>query len=156
MVPKAGQMCASDPQDVSAMFGKRAGTSRPGQERRCDASAPPSAAIVLFLAGSALCGLSQNMVELILFRALQGIGGGGLIVTIIAIIGDLIPPRERARRLQHDFATMDISEFSVQRADDGAGQQVGSHDPGQMGKPAKLADDGWQGSEDDRPVERRE
>ena len=55
------------------------------------------AAIVLFLAGSALCGLSQNMVELILFRALQGIGGGGLIVTIIAVISDLIPPRERAR-----------------------------------------------------------
>jgi EmrB/QacA subfamily drug resistance transporter len=55
------------------------------------------AAIVLFLAGSALCGLSQNMLELILFRALQGIGGGGLIVTIIAVIGDLISPRERAR-----------------------------------------------------------
>jgi EmrB/QacA subfamily drug resistance transporter len=54
-------------------------------------------AIVVFLAGSALCGLSRNMVELILFRALQGIGGGGLIVTIIAVIGDLIPPRERAR-----------------------------------------------------------
>jgi EmrB/QacA subfamily drug resistance transporter len=55
------------------------------------------AAIVLFLLGSALCGLSQNMIELILFRALQGIGGGGLIVTIIAVIGDLVSPRQRAR-----------------------------------------------------------
>jgi hypothetical protein len=55
------------------------------------------AAIVLFLLGSALCGLAQNLVELILFRALQGIGGGGLIVTTIAVIGDLIPPRERGR-----------------------------------------------------------
>jgi EmrB/QacA subfamily drug resistance transporter len=54
-------------------------------------------AIVIFLVGSALCGLAQNMSELIAFRALQGIGGGGLIVTIIAVIGDLIPPRERGR-----------------------------------------------------------
>ena len=50
-------------------------------------------AIVIFLAGSALCGISQNMTELILFRAIQGIGGGGLIVTTIAAVGDIIPPR---------------------------------------------------------------
>jgi EmrB/QacA subfamily drug resistance transporter len=54
-------------------------------------------AIVIFLVGSALCGLAHNMFDLIAFRALQGIGGGGLIVTIIAVIGDLIPPRERGR-----------------------------------------------------------
>ena len=54
-------------------------------------------AIVLFLIGSALCGLAQNMTELIAFRALQGLGGGGLIVTTIAVIGDIIPPRDRGR-----------------------------------------------------------
>src|SRR5438270_5987286 len=55
------------------------------------------AAIVIFLVGSALCGLSQNMAELIAFRALQGLGAGGLIVTAIAVIGDVIPPRDRGR-----------------------------------------------------------
>ncbi len=54
-------------------------------------------AIVIFLSGSALCGLSQNMAELIVFRAVQGFGAGGLIVTTIAIIGDVVPPRERGR-----------------------------------------------------------
>ncbi len=55
------------------------------------------AAIVLFLAGSALCGLSHSMGQLIAFRALQGLGGGGLMVTTMAAIGDIIPPRERGR-----------------------------------------------------------
>ncbi|WP_203674468.1 MULTISPECIES: MDR family MFS transporter [unclassified Streptomyces] len=53
--------------------------------------------IVLFLAGSALSGLSQSMDQLIAFRAIQGLGAGGLIVGVMAIIGDLIPPRERGK-----------------------------------------------------------
>ncbi len=55
------------------------------------------AAVVIFLAGSALSGLSRSMIELIVFRGLQGLGGGGLIVTTQAVVGDLVPPRERGR-----------------------------------------------------------
>jgi EmrB/QacA subfamily drug resistance transporter len=54
-------------------------------------------AIVIFLVGSALSGLSQNMLELIVFRGLQGLGGGGLIVGAQAIIGDVVSPRERGK-----------------------------------------------------------
>jgi EmrB/QacA subfamily drug resistance transporter len=54
-------------------------------------------AIVIFLVGSALCGLSWNMTSLIAFRALQGIGGGGLMVTTTAAIGDIAAPRDRGR-----------------------------------------------------------
>jgi EmrB/QacA subfamily drug resistance transporter len=54
-------------------------------------------AIVLFLIGSALCGLSQNMAELIGFRTLQGLGAGGLMVVTFAVVGDVIPPRERGK-----------------------------------------------------------
>jgi EmrB/QacA subfamily drug resistance transporter len=54
-------------------------------------------AIALFLVGSALCGLSQSMTELIVFRAVQGLGGGGLIVTTMAAVGDIIAPRDRGK-----------------------------------------------------------
>jgi EmrB/QacA subfamily drug resistance transporter len=54
-------------------------------------------AIVIFLIGSMLSGLSQTMGQLIAFRAVQGLGAGGLMVGAFAIIGDLVPPRERGR-----------------------------------------------------------
>jgi EmrB/QacA subfamily drug resistance transporter len=54
-------------------------------------------ALVVFLAGSALCGAAQNMTELIAFRAIQGLGGGGLMVSTMAAIGDVVSPRERGK-----------------------------------------------------------
>ena len=55
------------------------------------------AAILIFLGGSVLAGLSQNMGELIAFRALQGAGAGGLLATAQAIIGDIVSPRDRGK-----------------------------------------------------------
>jgi EmrB/QacA subfamily drug resistance transporter len=54
-------------------------------------------AIVTFIAGSLLAGFSQNIEQLIAFRAVQGLGGGGLMSLALAVIGDIIPPRERGR-----------------------------------------------------------
>jgi EmrB/QacA subfamily drug resistance transporter len=67
------------------------------------------AAIVLFLAGSAAAGLSQTMGELIAFRAIQGLGAGGLMVSAIAIIGDLVSPRERGQYMGYIMAVMMIA-----------------------------------------------
>ncbi len=53
--------------------------------------------ISVFLVGSVLCGLSQNMTQLILFRGIQGIGAGGLFTLVMAIIGDVVPPRDRGK-----------------------------------------------------------
>lgn len=65
--------------------------------------------IVIFLLGSVLCGLSQNMNELIFFRGLQGIGGGGLMSLVLAIIGDIVPPRQRGRYQGYFGAVFGIS-----------------------------------------------
>jgi EmrB/QacA subfamily drug resistance transporter len=54
-------------------------------------------AIGVFIVGSALCGLSRSMYELAAFRAIQGVGAGGLFSMALAIIGDIVPPRERAK-----------------------------------------------------------
>ena len=54
-------------------------------------------AIVIFVFGSVLCGLSQDMLQLIVFRGIQGIGAGGLMAMAFAIIGDIVSPRERGR-----------------------------------------------------------
>ena len=53
--------------------------------------------ISVFLIGSMLCGLSQTMFQLIIFRGVQGIGAGGLFTLVLSIIGDIIPPRERGK-----------------------------------------------------------
>src|SRR4029079_19347115 len=54
-------------------------------------------AVGIFLAGSVLCGLAQDMSQLIAFRAVQGLGAGGLITLSQTTVGDLLPPRERGR-----------------------------------------------------------
>ncbi len=66
-------------------------------------------AILVFLVGSVLCGAAQNMLELIAFRGVQGIGGGGLISLVFAIIGDVIPPRQRGRYQGYFGAVFGVS-----------------------------------------------
>src|SRR5688500_8211438 len=55
------------------------------------------AAIAIFLVGSVLSGVAQDMLQLIVFRGIQGVGGGGLMAMSMAIIGDIVSPRERGR-----------------------------------------------------------
>jgi EmrB/QacA subfamily drug resistance transporter len=54
-------------------------------------------AISIFLAGSVLCGLAQNMLELVVFRAVQGVGAGGLFPLTLAMVGMIVPPRDRGK-----------------------------------------------------------
>src|SRR5437763_5002862 len=54
-------------------------------------------AVTVFLAGSALCGVAQNMTELVVFRGIQGLGAGGLFPLSLAVIGGIVPPRDRGR-----------------------------------------------------------
>lgn len=53
--------------------------------------------IVIFLLGSALCGLSSSMTQLILFRGIQGLGAGGIMPMVFSVIGDVVPPRQRGK-----------------------------------------------------------
>lgn len=65
--------------------------------------------VVIFLVGSMLSGLSQNMIELIVCRAMQGVGAGGLMVGAQAVMGDVIPPRQRGRYMGYFGAVFGLS-----------------------------------------------
>jgi len=70
------------------------------------------ATIIIFLIGSVLCGLAQDMPQLIAFRAVQGVGAGGLMAIAFAIIGDVIPPRERGRYQGYFGAVFGVSSVA--------------------------------------------
>jgi EmrB/QacA subfamily drug resistance transporter len=67
------------------------------------------AAISIFIAGSALCGLSRSMYELAAFRAFQGLGAGGLFTLALTIIGDIVPPRERSKYQGYFLSTFAVA-----------------------------------------------
>jgi len=69
-------------------------------------------AIILFLIGSALCGISQNMNQLVAFRALQGLGAGGLMSLSMTIVGDIVSPRQRGRYLGYFGAVFGVSSVA--------------------------------------------
>lgn len=69
-------------------------------------------AIVIFLVGSALAGIAQDMGMLIIGRAVQGLGGGGLMALALAIIGDVIPPRERGKYQGYFGAVFGVSSVA--------------------------------------------
>ncbi|MEW1658524.1 MFS transporter [Streptomyces sp. NPDC093707] len=70
------------------------------------------AAISIFVAGSVLCTFSTSMTELAAFRAVQGLGAGGLMSLALAIIGDIVPPRERARYQGYMLGTFATSSVA--------------------------------------------
>ncbi len=69
-------------------------------------------AIVLFLIGSVLSGLSQTMNQLVIFRGIQGLGGGGLMSLSLATIGDIVPPRQRGKYQGYFGAVFGISSIA--------------------------------------------
>lgn len=89
-------------------------------------------AIVIFLIGSVFCGLSQNMDQLVLFRAIQGIGGGGLMSLVLTIVGDIIPPRQRGKYQGYFGAVFAVSSV--------AGPLLGGF---LAGAPTLLGVSGW-------------
>jgi len=68
-------------------------------------------AILVFLAGSVLAGMSQEMWQLVVTRAIQGVGGGGLMALALAIVGDIVPPRERGRYQGYFGAVFGLSSL---------------------------------------------
>jgi EmrB/QacA subfamily drug resistance transporter len=66
-------------------------------------------AISIFLVGSMLCGAAQSMNQLIIFRGLQGLGAGGLMVLAMTVVGDVVPPRQRGRYQGYFGATFAVS-----------------------------------------------
>ena len=89
-------------------------------------------AIAVFVVGSALCGIATSMYELAVWRAVQGIGAGGLMSLALAIIGDLVPPRERAKYQGYFMAVWATSSV--------LGPVVGGFLAGQS---SLLGVDGW-------------
>lgn len=69
-------------------------------------------AISIFLVGSVLCGISQSMNELVFARALQGIGAGGLMSLVLAIVGDIIPPRQRGRYMGYFVGVFGVASVA--------------------------------------------
>ncbi|EST33210.1 hypothetical protein N566_19610 [Streptomycetaceae bacterium MP113-05] len=65
--------------------------------------------VALFLLGSVLCGLSQDMIQLVAFRAVQGLGAGGLMVGVLSIVGEMIPPRDRSKYQGVIMAVMPVA-----------------------------------------------
>ncbi|GAB3440272.1 MDR family MFS transporter [Phycicoccus ginsengisoli] len=91
-----------------------------------------STAITIFVIGSVLCTLSQSMLELAFFRAIQGLGAGGLFSLALAIIGDIVPPRERAKYQGYFLAVFGTSSV--------LGPVIGGFFAGQS---TLLGVDGW-------------
>ena len=89
-------------------------------------------AIAIFVVGSVLCGIATNIYELAAYRAVQGIGAGGLLSLAFAIVGDLVPPRSRGRYQGYFLAVFGISSV--------LGPVIGGAFAGQM---TLLGIDGW-------------